>query len=267
MAPNSILGQDLGSVSQNLAAASTTVLYADVLSDASACQRDIPYLQALQTNVIRTYGLDPSSNHSDCMKLLAEAGIYALVDLSSPGFTIATANAQWNDALYNRYASVIDSMHGYSNVLGFLVGEDVFSQNAGDDSRPYVKAAVRDMKAYIRQKQYRNVGIGYASSFAWGFEDLACGSSNESVDFLAANMRNWCGIGNDIDNSGWANLTDDLSDYPVPVIMADYGCSDPGQRYFNDTDALYSDRMTPVWSGGIVYEYFVNDADYGTFRY
>lgn len=41
----------------------------------------------LQTNVVRTYGIDPSRNHSECMTELANAGVYVLADLVAPGYT------------------------------------------------------------------------------------------------------------------------------------------------------------------------------------
>ena len=53
---------------------------------------------------------------------------------------------------------------------------------------PYIKAAVRDMKAYSVSKKYRNIPIGYShadiSSLRPTFQDyLACGNNvSESID-------------------------------------------------------------------------------------
>jgi len=53
---------------------------------------------------------------------------------------------------------------------------------------PYIKAAVRDMKAYSASKKYRNIPIGYShadiSSLRPTFQDyLACGNNaSESID-------------------------------------------------------------------------------------
>jgi hypothetical protein len=53
----------------------------------------------------------------------------------------------------------------------------------------------------------------------------------------------------------------------VPVFFAEYGCKDvPGGgdgRKWQETTALYSDEMTSVFSGGIVYMYFEEENDYG----
>ena len=70
-----VLPKDLESVSQNLMATSINASYVGMLSDTSSCQRDIPLLLELEMNVIRTYGVDPTKDHSQCMQDLANAGI------------------------------------------------------------------------------------------------------------------------------------------------------------------------------------------------
>lgn len=255
-------------MAENLAASSATTLYVDPLADPAACTRDIPYLQDLQTNVVRTYGIDPSHNHSGCMTLFANAGIYVIADLVAPGYTIGNVNPVWNNVLYNRYTSVIDTMHNYTNLLGFVVGDDVVKGIGRNESGPYVKAAVRDMKAYIRQKNYRSIPVGYVNSVLQGtavaqvstaakdiWQYLNCGDKSDSIDFWGANIVDWC-KGSTYTDSGYANATSELSTYSVPVFLAAYGCSIPFQRDFSEIVAIYSQQMSPVWSGGIIYEYF-----------
>lgn len=240
----------------------------DPLADPAACARDIPYLQDLQTNVIRTYGIDPSRSHSQCMTEFANAGIYVIADLVAPGYTIGSVNPVWNNVLYNRYTSVIDIMHNYTNLLGFVLGDDVVNGVGTNDSGPYVKAAVRDMKAYIRQKDYRSIPVGYVNSVLQGpavaevstaakdiWQYLNCGDKGDNIDFWGANIVDWC-KGSSFTISGYSNATSELSAYSVPVFLATYGCSIPSERDFSEIPAIYSQVMTRTWSGGIIYEYF-----------
>jgi hypothetical protein len=100
---------------------SGTTQFTDPLADPASCARDIPYLQQLQANVIRVYAIDPAKDHSQCMQMLQEAGIYLIQDLSAPGASINRGNPVWNDELYARYASVIDAMAKYTNVRSWFL--------------------------------------------------------------------------------------------------------------------------------------------------
>ena len=53
---------------------STTATFTDPLTDAKACARDIPLIQALGMNTIRVYAIDTTGDHSACMNMLNDAG-------------------------------------------------------------------------------------------------------------------------------------------------------------------------------------------------
>jgi hypothetical protein len=40
--------------------------------------------QQLGINTIRVYSVDPSLDHDECMTLLAQAGIYLVLDVNTP---------------------------------------------------------------------------------------------------------------------------------------------------------------------------------------
>lgn len=250
---------------------SGTQTYTDPLADGTTCQRDIPYLQALGTNTIRVYAVDPTQDHDDCMSALDAAGIYVIADLSSPSEAINRANPQWTTDLYDRYTSVISSLAKYTNTIGFFAGNEVTNNITYTEASAFVKAAVRDCKAYIASQNYgRWLGVGYATN-----DDSAtrnnmadyfnCGDQSSAVDFYGYNIYEWCGQ-SDFVSSGYQARTQFFQNFSVPAFFAEYGCNTDGgaaARIFQETGVLYSSQMNKVWSGGIVYEYFEETNDYG----
>lgn len=245
--------------------------YNDPLADAAACKRDIPYLQQLGANTIRTYAIDPTQDHSACMAALDAAGIYVISDLGEPNLSINSGDPQWNTALYARYTAVVDSLASYSNVIGFFAGNEVISNTSFTASSAFVKAAVRDTKAYITSKNYHSMGVGYAADDnQYVRADVAayfnCGPTADQIDFWGYNIYEWCGNSNYI-QSGYDQRTAEFANYSVPAFFAEYGCNTQGGgaagREFTEVQALYGVNMSEVFSGGFVYEYFQEENDYG----
>lgn len=205
------------------------------------------------------------------MALLDAAGIYVISDLGEPNLSINRADPQWNTALYSRYTSVIDSMHTYTNVIGFFAGNEVPNNTTYTGSTAFVKAAVRDSKAYIASKGYRAMGVGYAADDdATVRANVAayfnCGNTADQIDFWGYNIYEWCGDSS-FTQSGYDQRVLEFQSYSVPTFFAEYGCNTQGGgaagRKFTEVKALYSSDMTGTFSGGIVYEYFQEENDYG----
>jgi 1,3-beta-glucanosyltransferase GAS1 len=205
------------------------------------------------------------------MGLLDAAGIYVISDLGQPDLSIDRTNPEWNTELYNRYTAVVDSMSSYNNVIGFFAGNEVTNNLSYTGASAFVKAAVRDTKAYIASKGYREMGVGYAAD-----DDASvranvaayfnCGDVVDQIDFWGYNIYEWCGDSN-YELSGYANRTAEFEGYSVPAFFAEYGCNTQGGgaagRKFTEVAALYGPDMSPVFSGGFVYEYFEETNDYG----
>ncbi|CCF57644.1 hypothetical protein KAFR_0C06480 [Kazachstania africana CBS 2517] len=239
----------------------------DPLADYTTCSRDIPYLQALDTNVIRVYALNTSLDHTECMEALNDAGIYVIADLSSPSESINRDDPTWTLELFQRYKDVVDVMANYTNVLGFFAGNEVSNDYETADASAFVKAAIRDTKQYISDQGYRSIPVGYSSNddsktrvaMADYFD---CGDSSDRADFYGINMYEWCG-NSTYSSSGYEARTKEFANLTIPVFFSEYGCNAVTPRLFTEVQALYGENMTDVWSGGIVYMYFEETNNYG----
>jgi hypothetical protein len=245
--------------------------FADPLADSAGCTRDIPLMQQLGTNTVRVYAVDPTLDHTACMQALEAAGIYVIADLSEPSNAINRDDPQWNTDLYARYTSVIDSLAPFPNTLGFFAGNEVTNNNTNTQASAFVKAAVRDSKAYIVSQNYgRWMGVGYATNDDADTRDnlasyFNCGDAKDAVDFWGYNIYEWCGQST-FQASGYEERTQAFQNYSVPAFFSEYGCNNPGGgngRIFEETGALYSSEMNQVWSGGIAYEWFQEQNDFG----
>lgn len=82
------------------------------------------------------------------------------------------------------------------------------------------------------------------------------------VDLFALNSYSWCGDSS-YQTSGYDILVGDFSNTSVPVFFSEYGCNVPAPRIFTEVPVIYGPLMTPVLSGGLVYEYSQEPSDYG----
>jgi len=235
----------------------------DPLSDADACARDVYLFQQLGINTIRVYSVDPTVNHDDCMTMLAEAGIYLILDVNTPIDGQHLNNQEpWTTYTHDyleHIFSVMEVFAGYDNTLAFLAGNEViFDTTSAKTSPNYVKAVVRDMKGYLTNHVAREIPVGYSNADDLRFRTslaayLQCGNVGY-IDFFGVNSYQWCGK-QTFTSAGYDQLVDAYQNYSLPVFFTEYGCNKVTPRLFEEVAAMYSDQMTGVFSGGLAYEY------------
>ena len=247
-----------------------TTKLADPLTDAEACGRDIPLFKELGINTIRVYTIDNGIDHSECMDLLSQNGIYLILDVNTPRSSISREDpaCSYNSDYLRQVFATVDEFARYDNVLGFFAGNEVINTEASTNTAPYVKAVVRDMKKYMRARGYRQVPVGYSAADIAANRLLVaryfnCGDEEDArIDMFGVNDYSWCGTSS-FTVSGYFEKTKLYKDYSIPVFLSEYGCNTAGERKFDEVSAIYSGEMSPVFSGGLVYEYSNEVNGYG----
>ncbi|KAF6839576.1 beta-glucanosyltransferase GDM1 [Colletotrichum plurivorum] len=240
----------------------------DPLADTSICGRDIPKFKELGVNVIRVYSIDNSKDHADCMKQLADAGIYLVADVNSPLYSINRddPHPSYNAVYLQSVFATVEELAKYDNTLAFFSGNEVIHDHPNTTlTAPYVKAVTRDMKNYMASRGLRHVLVGYsaadvADNRMQTAEYFNCGSDDARSDFFGFNDYSWCNT--NFKQAGWDVKVKNFTDYGIPIFLSEYGCITNG-RDFGEIEALMSDEMTPVYSGGLMYEYSLEENDFG----
>ncbi|KAF7716822.1 1,3-beta-glucanosyltransferase [Penicillium ucsense] len=241
---------------------------ADPIADAESCKRDIKNFQDLGLNTIRVYSVDNSANHDECMKALAEAGIYLVLDVNTPKYSLNRANPapSYNDVYLQYIFATVDKFSRYDNTLAFFSGNEVINDGPSSVAAPYIKAVTRDLRNYLKEQKLRQVPVGYSAADVDTnrlemAEYMNCGTADERSDFFAFNDYSWCDPSS-FTTSGWDQKVKNFTGYGLPLFLSEYGCN-TNKRQFQEVAALYDTKMTGVYSGGLVYEYSQEDSNYG----
>jgi 1,3-beta-glucanosyltransferase GAS5 len=214
--------------------------------------------------------VDNSATHDDCMAELASAGIYLVLDVNNPKYSINRNDPypSYNDKYLQSVFATIDAFQKYDNVLAFFSGNEVINDQANSTlSARYVKATTRDMRQYIGARGYRAIPVGYSaadvsSNRMQTAHYFNCGTDAERSDFFAFNDYSWCSPSS-FTTSGWDAKVKAFTDYGLPIFLSEYGCN-THTRTFEELSALMNtDQMTSVYSGGLMYEYSKEDSGYG----
>ncbi|KAH8100479.1 Glucanosyltransferase-domain-containing protein [Cristinia sonorae] len=247
--------------------------FIDPLADDAACARDLPFLQELGVNAIRVYSVDSSLNHDACMTAFSNAGIYTIIDLSLPvNGSIDRSSAAWPTNLLDLYIGTIDAFSKYDNVLAYNIGNEVVINPAGTVAAPFIKAAARDTKAYLASKGSSAL-VGYAAidgNDNWldplanylSCDPSGANSGDTAIDLFGLNNYEYCG---DAGASAYANKNGAFAGYNVPAYFSEFGCITSPPRLWTETQVLFSEPMSDIWSGGLAFSYFPATSSQGQF--
>lgn len=161
------------------------------------------------------------------MKLLEDAGIYLVLDVNTPDFSLnresnATLFKSYNEKYLQSVFATIDKFAGYNNLLMMINGNEVINDRNNTIAAPYIKALHRDMKAYISARKYRNIPVGYAAADVAENIDqqlayFDCGPEGVRGDFFALNDYSWCSPSS-FTLSGWDKKVQKLKGYGAPLV-------------------------------------------------
>ncbi|KAG6837883.1 hypothetical protein H0H93_013036 [Arthromyces matolae] len=227
--------------------------FIDPLASSDSCNRDIPFLQELGVN--------------------ARSLITNSIDLALPSNgSIDRLSPSWSTNLLDQYLTTIDAFSQYNNVLAFNVGNEVVVKN-GTAVAPYVKAAARDIKAYLKSKSSSAL-VGYAAIDGDGtFRDplanyLSCDPTNtnsdsSAIDLYGLNDYAWCGDSSF--QTSYAGTFGDFAGYNVAAYLSEFGNNCVSPRPWTEVAAIFSSQMSPVWSGGVAFSYLPASSADGQF--
>ena len=250
----------------------------DPLSNGTSCLRDAALMQQLGINTIRVYNVDPTLNHDLCASIFNAVGIYMFIDVNSPlplqSLDPGNLDTSYSETYLNHIFSVVEAFGPYPNTLAFISANEVMNTvSTGQTAPPYIRAVTRDLKSYISNHLHRSIPVGYSAADvsqiltdSWAY--LSCdinGDSSSRSDFFGLNSYSWCGPTSptaNYDASSYGTVISTFGNTSIPVFFSEYGCNKVEPRVFDEVPVIYG-NMTSVLSGGLVYEYYEEDNNYG----
>lgn len=203
--------------------------------------------------------------------------MYLILDVNSPlpneAITSWEPWTSYHEIYLNRTFAIIEAFKDYPNTLLFFAGNEVIDREESAEFGPrYVRAVTRDLKNYIKRHSDRAIPVGYSAADvrevlfdSWNY--FTCSIDDEDDDMSRAdvfglNSYSWCGDAT-FESSTFKDLVEGFKDSSVPIFFSEFGCNEVTPRPFSEIGTIYSDKMNDVFSGGMVYEYTMEDNNYG----
>lgn len=174
----------------------------DPLSNPEICLRDAALMQNLGVNTIRSYNIDPSLDHDQCVSIFSQAGIYIILDVNSPlpGESLDRSDpaGSYHEGYLERIFAVVEAFKEYPNILGFFGGNEVINEDAAPDVPKYLRAVQRDLKNYIKNNADRQIPVGYSAADVrdvledtWAYLQCSIQGDDSRSDFFGLNSYSW----------------------------------------------------------------------------
>lgn len=201
----------------------------DPIAKTKDCKPDIEKFRKLGINTVRIYSIDNSNptSHDECMKLLADAGIYVALDVNTANFSLnnfyeEAIHPSYNDQYLQSVFATVEAFAKYDNTLLFFSGNEVVFFANKTFAAPYVKAVTRDIKQYLKTRGLRQVPVGYAGkdipeNRVQMAEYMNCGTGDVRADFHGFNDYSWCSPSSLV-NSDWSNKASMFTKYGIPAL-------------------------------------------------
>lgn len=229
-------------------------------------------MAAIGVNTVRVYTTEPDGDHDGCMQAFASQGIYVWIDLRSPWYSIDRTDPEYTMRLFDRFSSVIDAFAEYNNTLTFMAGNEAINgQFEPLTAAPYIKAVVRDLRAFRDARGYRKIPI---SSTSVDYPDLAiltkdylaCGEQSDTVELFGFNVYSWCG-NSSYARSGYDQVYEQFQHTNIPALFTGTGCILNTPRTWGEVAAILGSVFPATFSGVIVYEWSSHDDGFGIMNY
>ncbi len=238
----------------------------------------------LGINAVRVYQVDPSLPHDQVMNYLAANNIYVEIGAVTGQTAVNASNPQYTGSFLRRIKSVADAFAKYNNVLYFSISNEAITPglSPGYAIPSIIKAAARDLRAYMAQQGYRNVPIGCAERDEPQYTIPAaaayvCGPVNERLDILGYNCYRWAGGGLQGQLNAYYQLYQQFmfngATPVIPIIMTEFGANSVNPRLFDDIPYLFGNQnvvsngnsvnMADIFSGGFVFRYQEDGQHFG----
>lgn len=182
------------------------------------------------------------------MSTFADADIFVLLDLATPITGFIHVRPDWNIEMFNNYTKTLDAFAKYEYLLAVVAGNEVINGDQSTSAAPYVKAAIRNIKAYRDGQGYREILVGYAAADVIDLRldtmnYMICGDITAThVDFFGINDYSWCDQST-FTMSGYSRVYDQAGDYPVPIFFSKTDCNNQGGCESNDQKAVLGPQM------------------------